>query len=661
MKKYFFICFLLASQTVLAQNLDSIMRVANVLPKGDTTRLKLLSFAAWNMQYADIDKAYTLCQSGLSEAQKFADTNNIYRLLVTIGTICQTKADWTNSINYFKQSIDFCTKAKKFKWLSTCYNNLANTYNVKGDFLNAINHYETSIELRKKYDPNEMIGDSYSNIGALYYHIQDTATALRKFKLGWQDTNLDVHTEFVILCNISNLYCSNDNKDSATKYLKIIADKLKTITNPLPENELLYYSSALEHQVKFSPNSKDLTMVDKAIALAKSTNNLNQISDFYRLKMKLLINQGQTDSAIFYGEASCKRSAELQQFFYLKNDYKLLSDLYLKKNDLKKAMEYMQLQNEASDSLFNQQIAESAVNAEARYDTKQKEEKNILLEKEKKAQSQLKNLYLILGIILSALFALIAYFIFRSKAKTEKLNKEIQLQKEILEKSNIFKSKMLSIISHDVRAPINGLRSLLQLKKTNLLSPDKLMEFDSKIENALTTSSMSLDNLLHWTVDEMQMDAPAKQESVVLHSIIKEDINFLSSIIAAKNITVVVTGNKEIMIQSDSNMLSLIIRNLVSNAVKYSSTSSQIIIETSQTNSNTSITIQDFGSGIAPDRLKKLGAQLVASETGTIQEKGVGLGHLLIAEYSKKIGANIVVESELGKGTKVMIVWEKVG
>jgi signal transduction histidine kinase len=654
MKNVLFILLCFTLFFCQAQNNDSIMKVANALPKGDTTRLLLLATNAWTYQYIDVKKALQFTKDGLEEAKKARYNKAIYKLLVTAGCIEQTNANYDNSINYFKEGVTLCKQINKPTWLSTCYNNLANTYNLKGDVQLALENYELSLSLKDK-NIGAMWGDTYINIGALYYHLQDSATALKKFKIGLQDTNLDGNSSISLLSNINNLFCGNNQKDSSRKYLNKLKNIVESINDILPEQQILYYTSLLEYQIKFEPNNKDISIFNKAIALAEASNLDGRANDFYRLKMKYFDNQAQLDSAIYYGEKCIIQDKKVSDYFNLKNDCAKLASFYTSKGNSTKALEYMQLLNMANDSLYTLQSATATRNAEVKYNTKQKEEKNILLEKEKNTQSKLKNLYLLLGALTSLLIGIIAYSIFRSKIKTEKLNKEIESKSKELEKSNAFKTKILSIISHDVRAPIAGLQNLISLQNSGVLSAEKSKELDIKIENSLKNTSLALDNLLQWSLGEIKKSNTTILEIFILNDCIKEQINLLSTIIEFKNIDIILKSEAIISIDSDKNSMAIIIRNLLSNAIKFSPIQSKIIITLNQSQNNTTIAIQDFGEGMAKEKLTTLGKQFIDSMAGTANEKGVGLGHILIAENCKKIGASIAIESEIKQGTIVTI------
>jgi signal transduction histidine kinase len=655
MQKILILLFCILASTSKAQNMDSILQAANAMPTGDTNRLLLLAMHAWNYQYVDAKKAIVFAENGLAEAKKTKFDKAIYKFLATAGTIEQGNANYAKSIAYFNEGIVLGKKVNNAKWLSTCYNNLANTYNVKGDVQPALLNYENALALKEK-NPNAIWGDIYINIGALYYRLQDSATALKKFKIGLQDTLLDGFSAIVLLGNITNLYCGANQLDSSKKYLALQKKIIDKHADVPPEQLMIYYISVLEYQIKFEKNNTDISLFNKAIALSEATKIDGKTEDFYRLKMKFYENQSQIDSAIVYAEKCIVLEKKASDYFNLKNDGTKLASFYSAKGETKKALDNMLMVAMASDSLYNLQTATASRNAEVKYDTKQKEEKNILLEKQKNTQLRLKNLYLLLGILVSLFIAVIAYSFFRSKIKTEKLNTQIEQKSIALEKSNAFKTKILSIISHDVRAPITGLQNLISLQNSGVLSAEKSKELDVKIENALKNTSFSLDNLLQWSIGQMQENIKIDKEQLHLRTIIADQVNLLATLADAKQITIQWQGDDTIHIHTDKNALALIVRNIISNAIKFSHIGGTIIINQCVNTTGTSIVIQDFGDGISKENLAILGNQFSDSKLGTANEKGVGLGHILIAEYCSLIGAKINIDSELGSGTSVSIL-----
>jgi tetratricopeptide (TPR) repeat protein len=172
---------------VQALNVDSVLAVANKLPKGDSMRIIYLCDASYYLHYANVNDAYKLALNTQAEVEQYKHVAGKYKILTTLGTIEQTRSNYDNSIKQFKLAEQHAQAYNKPKWLETIYNNLANTYNLLTDPVNAIKYYEKSIAAAKQHDKG-LWGSAYLNIAALYAKSNNTQFAINNCMLAMQDT-----------------------------------------------------------------------------------------------------------------------------------------------------------------------------------------------------------------------------------------------------------------------------------------------------------------------------------------------------------------------------------------------------------------------------------------------------------------------------------------
>ncbi|GAB1371881.1 hypothetical protein MASR1M45_19430 [Candidatus Kapaibacterium sp.] len=236
-------------------------------------------------------------------------------------------------------------------------------------------------------------------------------------------------------------------------------------------------------------------------------------------------------------------------------------------------------------------------------------------------------------------------------------NRKLEFSESELIKSNQTKDKFFSIIAHDLRNPIGGIKSYL-----NLLSH----EFDSfskkEVEEGLELMSSNadqvyylLENLLEWSKTQRELIV-TEYTKFDLNSLIN-NINSLFRIRASsKNIKLYNHVPKETSIIADLNLLNTIIRNLVSNAIKFTPDGGSIEITYSKDDNYHKISVIDSGVGMSEEILKSLfDAQHNSSSLGTNNEKGSGLGLLLVKELLLKMNGDISVESVINKGSKFIV------
>ena len=233
-------------------------------------------------------------------------------------------------------------------------------------------------------------------------------------------------------------------------------------------------------------------------------------------------------------------------------------------------------------------------------------------------------------------------------------NKQILLQKHQLEQSNAEKSKLMSIISHDMRAPLVSILNYLELLNENELDPLQRPVLEKDLL-AVTNSTMDmLTNLLQWS--RSQMEGPAvKLAELNLLSVIKSTLEMGKTAAEKKGIEFSYHIGAEITVIADTDMLQLVVRNLVSNAIKFTPHGGIIDIDAQVIKRECKITINDNGKGIDPLKQEKIFSINTEPAFGTGNEKGVGLGLLLCKEFIERQGGRIGFESVFGKGSSFFI------
>jgi len=230
---------------------------------------------------------------------------------------------------------------------------------------------------------------------------------------------------------------------------------------------------------------------------------------------------------------------------------------------------------------------------------------------------------------------------------------EVKSQNEELKKLNADKDRFIFILAHDLKSPFNSMLGFLELLSVNIRKYD-IDEIEKQINivnNAARNTFRLLEDLLMW-VRTQSGKIPYKPQKLNFSDICMDIVAFLKPNASAKNITINHFVAEKITVFADINMLKTILRNLISNAIKFTNPGGRIDIYTVKTQSNITISVSDNGVGIAPEILNKLfDISQTHTTKGTINESGTGLGLFLCNEFVRKHGGKIRVESEVGKGS----------
>ena len=230
---------------------------------------------------------------------------------------------------------------------------------------------------------------------------------------------------------------------------------------------------------------------------------------------------------------------------------------------------------------------------------------------------------------------------------------ELLVSNQQLKKLNATKDKFFSIISHDLKNPFNSLigTSSLLINKAEQYSPEKVRHIAQQMHDSSKNAYNLLENLLKWSRiqrGELEPDLGKINPRGMIHEVAEQSEPIANS----KNINLQTASEGNHSVLADSEMLKTTLRNLVTNALKYTQPEGTVIISTQKNEEYLQFTVSDTGMGIPPeylDRLFEIDCKL--SQEGTEKEKGTGLGLILCKEFVEKQGGKIWVDSEKGKGS----------
>lgn len=242
-----------------------------------------------------------------------------------------------------------------------------------------------------------------------------------------------------------------------------------------------------------------------------------------------------------------------------------------------------------------------------------------------------------------------------SRDVTERKMNEMQLQKysEELQELNATKDKLFSIIAHDLKSPFNSITGLSEIIKNeaNQIDTKTIEQYALAIYSTSKQTYRLLENLLDWARSQ-QSQMTFLPVAVALKKVIEEVLELMVEKANSKMIDLINFVPDQLIVSADQDMLKTILRNLVSNALKFTPTNGKVDIKAVTRTREIEIAVKDTGTGIYKediDKLFKVGSNY--TQRGTENEKGTGLGLMLCKEFVEKHGGRIWVESEVGKGS----------
>ena len=237
-------------------------------------------------------------------------------------------------------------------------------------------------------------------------------------------------------------------------------------------------------------------------------------------------------------------------------------------------------------------------------------------------------------------------------------NNELQHSLQLNEDKDLF----LSILAHDLRSPFNTLLGMSELLIDNIrvYSIDETEMLLNHLRNTSVATFALLEDLLNWTSTQSG-NISFNPQNLNFSEICKNILETLDKFAYTKNITVKSLTKDNIYVFADIDMLKTVLRNLVSNAIKFTNKSGTIIINAEENSENVTISVTDNGIGIQPVKITKLfNISHRQTTRGTEEESGTGLGLILCKEFVERNGGKIWVESEVGKGSDFKFTLPKI-
>ncbi|RAU82839.1 tetratricopeptide repeat-containing sensor histidine kinase [Pontibacter arcticus] len=243
----------------------------------------------------------------------------------------------------------------------------------------------------------------------------------------------------------------------------------------------------------------------------------------------------------------------------------------------------------------------------------------------------------------------------KSARELDTLNRTIAKQNKSLEESNLMKDKLFTIVSHDMRSPLTSLKGLLNLVQVRPMSPEEIKRMFGMLQREVDVVLGMLSNLLDWS--KTQLDGAAVVvENISLHSLAEANLAFVSSQAHEKKISLENKVPAMAVALADQERLNFIVRNLVLNAIKFTSEGGIIAVDAKVSQNQVILSVRDNGRGIAPHNIGKLFSDTVRFTTlGTAREKGTGLGLKFCKDLAESMGGSINVSSVENVGSTFFV------
>jgi two-component system sensor histidine kinase/response regulator len=352
---------------------------------------------------------------------------------------------------------------------------------------------------------------------------------------------------------------------------------------------------------------------------------------------------------------------EMRSGFDMREATRVLYETTKAQRNFASSLAYFEAHKKLNDSIFSIENNKAIASLESKAALERKQKEIEVLEKQHAMQQMLN--YLVIAGLLS--LGVLVFFILRNRRKLQhaynelestnnklmEVKEEVEMQAEMLSKSNQTKDKIFSIVSHDLRSPLNSLRSVIGMVENKEMSVEELRHFVPELSKRIVHATDIAEELLHWSRSQMDV-IEINPVPFDVEQVLSKKAERFSQRARDKNIHLEVKIEHPVSFAyADIDMVKTVLRNLISNAIKFCSSGSVITLNACQQGDHVKICVIDSGTGIKPEHLGKIFNQHGFTTTGTSNESGTGLGLMLCREFIEKNSGKIWVESEWGKGS----------
>ncbi|WP_316826110.1 tetratricopeptide repeat-containing sensor histidine kinase [Pedobacter miscanthi] len=615
----------------------------------------------------DYVKSLDVNQKAISIYEKMGNEVDMASCYTNVSTIYQRLGNQSQALVYMNMALKvFAKDGENTRGVAVVYGLIGNNYFEASDrelmemkvlpsqkIKLALEYYNKSLKVAEIIDDKGIVATAKRDLADLYSSIGQKDAALKSYQksIELSKTGDDKEAYASTLYALGNFYQKENDFENATSLLNNslkIAEENRFLD--IERNANLGLSTVYEKEKNYN---KALAYYRQYIAARDKIFNEDKEKEITRRQMQLDFNVKERDYLLKQKltEGELKRQ---QQELILKRQELALSDKEKALNLLtfQKAKADLDIQRLAQEGKFTKAKYEAQIAASIKDKQISKQDQQI------KFDGRIK----IFLSIATILILIIAVVIFLNQRKTTRLNKIINNQKRELEQLSKVKDRIFSVVSHDMRTPVNSLISFMQLLEGGNIEQEKLKRYAASLKNNLTYTSTMMENLLNWAASQMQGFNPYL-ESLDIQQVTGEVIQSLQDGADQKQISIKNLIPDKTFCKADENMLSLVIRNLVSNAIKFTPEGGLVEISSTDLSDYQEIKISDTGVGLDPVRLNHfnkpgyLGAGV--STLGTNKEKGTGLGLLLCRTFVGLMDGHINVSANPTGGTCFAIILKK--
>jgi len=647
----------------------------------DTTRMRIYQQLTTAYGSVDQEKKYHYAVRYKKIAQKLKIDTLVVEAYIDMGGTHAIRTVMDSALFYFSRGYQSAKKIKYERGMARALASMGYVYEKIDNEREAIDKYKEALRLYKKINYPKGINQCYINIGGIYHDLGEYKVA-RSYDLLALESYKKINHEPGIAAALFSLGGGSLELGEFEKARKYFQESLEIRKRIGDLNGIALATWGLARvDIKEEKFEKALPNLEIALKYDIELKNTFHESAVLISFSRAYLGLKQYKKAKEYARRAYKNSLIMESISMRSKAVWMYMKIEEARNNYKEAYKYQNDFIDLTDSIQAEEKLKHVVLTEF---SRVSSENEGLVKDNKiiatKNMSYVKTIFITSIVLLFVVILLVLYYkrnlekkatnlllekqrdeISEINKELEMLNEELTTQMEItavqnseLEHLNMVKNKFFSIVSHDLRSPLATLKMLFGLYREGQLNENELNELLAKLEDAIYTTSVFLDNLLEWS--KSQLDGiVVNPSSFEVGGLVRENIQLLETAVRLKGLKMEHDIEENAIAYADPNMINVVVRNLISNAVKFCNTGDTITVETHNSNNKIILSIKDTGPGISEKDLQKLFNLEHTITTSASGEKGHQIGLVLCKDMVEQNKGKITVESELGKGTTFLV------
>jgi two-component system sensor histidine kinase/response regulator len=592
----------------------------------------------------------------------------ISRCLNNMGIIYKNRGEYVEALSVYEESIIYLDSVRDARDISQAYLNMGNVFVYLGSYDRALEHFEKALEIAERENLRMNISRCLSNSGVVQNKCNNYSEALNLYQraLNVSESLNDRVQVSNCLINIGTNYADMGQPERGIEYvqsgmeIKMELGDERAISN--------CYIHLAEIHIMLEEYDQAIELFRTAIPEKERLGDQEGLVRCYLGLGSIYVHRKQYADARRVTDLALDIALNINVLEHIVHGYGIKREIAVAVGDYQSAYQFAMQYHQFNDSLIDEATSLAVMEMEFRNRSKvlEQENENLHIQSDLTIALMRKRntfLYSILGIafLLAAGLILVVYFLRRlriSSLKLEEKNLVITKQNLKLDHLNKTKDRMMSIIAHDLRGTIGN--QLTAIEVLHRIEGDDGAEFDRKkllgnLKHSASYSLELLENLLHWSRLN-ENESYYHPEEVTVKSLILNCIALFDETAKNKNLSFQLEIEESLITKADRIMMEIIFRNLISNAIKFSNSGSEITIGAKRTNNKIVFKVSDQGIGMTEEQIEKITNNGGFTRRGTANEKGAGIGLTLVREFTSIHKGVLNIASKPDEGSRFEVI-----